>query len=53
VRPTTQLLNKLGYQLQMLAAAGDDDWLTGIAWQVNHRVQWLLERERDATRKRG
>lgn len=38
--------HELGTQLQLLIAQGDDDWVQGIAWQVNHRIRWLIERDR-------
>lgn len=33
----------LGRQLQLLIAQGDWEFVRGIAWQVNARVQWLTE----------
>jgi hypothetical protein len=44
-------IDSLGRQLQMLIAQGDSEWVRGIAWQVNHRIQWVLERERRAMRR--
>lgn len=39
----------LGRQLQLLIAAGDAEFIRGIAWQVNARVQWLTESQDEHT----
>lgn len=35
----------LGRQLQLLIANGDLQFVTGIAWQVNARIVWLIEEQ--------